>query len=255
MGYTNTTPQFGLPQYAPADTPQREDFNKAFKAISENMGKGGDVQSVNGKTGMVKLDADDVNAVNKAGDTMTGNLDIMSSGTVGYSAHGSDANMSIVISDNKNAIFYTGSNDGTKASQISINNEKKEVVFSTLNDVAWKNYQLFGEHNPLMELLWENASPQSAFLAQTISLDLSKYDRVRIDSRVSTSYAQILGAECRLNDGFFTLYIWGDSGKFSHRTGSTTINSVRFNNDQYNKEASDGSTCIPVRIYGIKGVG
>lgn len=41
MGYTNTTPQFGLPQYAPADMPQREDFNKAFKTISENMGKGG----------------------------------------------------------------------------------------------------------------------------------------------------------------------------------------------------------------------
>lgn len=41
MGYANTTPQFGLPQYAPADMPQREDFNKAFKIISENMGKGG----------------------------------------------------------------------------------------------------------------------------------------------------------------------------------------------------------------------
>ena len=76
MGYTNTTPQFGLPQYAPADMPQREDFNKAFKTISENMGKGGDVQSVNGKTGVVELDADDVNAVNKAGDTMAGDLTI-----------------------------------------------------------------------------------------------------------------------------------------------------------------------------------
>ena len=72
MGFSSQTKEFGLPQYVLSDVPQMEDFNKAFKTISENLGKGGNVDSVNGKTGVVVLSTKDVGAANKIINTASG---------------------------------------------------------------------------------------------------------------------------------------------------------------------------------------
>ena len=78
MGYSNQTPNFGLPQYAMGDIPTMDDYNRSFRVIDENLGKssgGGTVESVNGQTGTVVIDAEDVGAIpNMAGAVQTGNI-------------------------------------------------------------------------------------------------------------------------------------------------------------------------------------
>lgn len=111
--------------------------------------------------------------------------------------------------------------------------------------------------------LWENASPTSSFAAQTVSLDLSGYDRVAITYIASTL----------LSDSYS---IDADVGKVTQMTALTsasnasvvyvsrvaTVTKTGINFDYgYGKSiysttaASPGnSNVIPIAIYGIKGV-
>lgn len=109
--------------------------------------------------------------------------------------------------------------------------------------------------------LWENASPTSAFAAQTISLDLSNYSSVLITFRYSNStdahgYGQ--------NSLFAEI---GTSGRMVAPSVSTALRSVDITTsgvvfsggtyaNNYNSWSLtlDNSFCIPDAIYGVKGV-
>lgn len=135
-------------------------------------------------------------------------------------------------------------------------------------------------HNT-MDLLWENASPTSAFAAQTISVDFSKYDLIAIEhyspsmstyQYTGSSYAvygfEILRCDYAHN-GFIMASTWGSGGQGQHQSHAKRIVQIKDNSLWFSAAkghtlwaTSSGSSnvyeqgnnnCIPVKIYGIKG--
>lgn len=122
---------------------------------------------------------------------------------------------------------------------------------------SWGNW--FGWMNR-WELLWENASPTSAFAAQTISLNLSGYDFILVRGmyynylpsadmswhifKVGETYTQAMAC------------MRGDGSEFSRRLVTVATTGVTFTNGGINVSGVSGDrVAIPEEIYGIKGVG
>lgn len=114
-----------------------------------------------------------------------------------------------------------------------------------------------------MTLLWENASPTSEFPAQTIALDLSKYDAVQVEFAESwqTMSPRINVGKHGGVDQIGDIYRDVDSYFYvAHRDIRVTTTGVSFAdrlykyaNGQRYGVANQG--LIPFRIYGIQGVG
>ena len=117
------------------------------------------------------------------------------------------------------------------------------------------------------ELLWQNASPDSDFPAQTISLDLSKYQYIMVDT-VTTPSAIILR-----KGGSAALSLIVTSSSASNATilqvarrlvSASASKGVVFEDcmstmytttsGKFNDVAASNNTARPNRIYGIKGV-
>lgn len=104
-----------------------------------------------------------------------------------------------------------------------------------------------------MELLWENASPDSGFSAQTISLTLSEGDVVRIYAVNSpSSPALIPPVDIPVGK---TGYIIGktDSNALAFRSAGVTETGIAFTACNYGNASTD-SHAIPYKIYRLKGV-
>lgn len=121
------------------------------------------------------------------------------------------------------------------------------------------------------ELLWTNASPSSAFGAQTVSLDLSGYDQVLIKVRFGTSSGMFENAYmkhlCDIGETT-TIYAFNVPNTSSRNMG--LIVAVRNANISSSgivfsagltkaanitgNPSTDNSACIPYAIYGIKGI-
>lgn len=107
-----------------------------------------------------------------------------------------------------------------------------------------------------MVMLWENASPNSAFGAQTLNLSLGEYDLIRIVSHHDSDGATIIidcdlsvvvGESFELNGHF--------GGKANYREGTTSNTQVTFKACfESGSSTADNTRIIPMRIYGIKGV-
>lgn len=104
-----------------------------------------------------------------------------------------------------------------------------------------------------MHLLWTNASPDSAFAAQTISLDLTNYQFLIIS--VTRVYRDTQSNVIVQKNGFpcaMTAVYWGSQG------GSNTVRQATASNTGVVFSNAMGGVayyCIPQAIYGIKGVG
>lgn len=107
--------------------------------------------------------------------------------------------------------------------------------------------------------LWSNASPGSAFAAQTIRLDLSKYSAVAVfiaeETGNNTSGALFF---CRIGDGTTSRALLAYNAR-QYRSFYAYSNGVTFNGG-YNSGSVTGSLsannsyAIPRYIFGIKGV-
>ena len=109
-----------------------------------------------------------------------------------------------------------------------------------------------------MELLWENASPTSAFAAQTVNLDLSAFQMVAV-AIADHLYFVPIGGTTRFS------YIYNANGEQSIFTYVRQVvvseTGVTFGNcygssiasGNLKTETSNGSS-RPSKIYGIKGV-
>ena len=112
-----------------------------------------------------------------------------------------------------------------------------------------------------MTLLWENASPTSAFAAQTIALDLSEYSFVLV---ATTSWAPVfrlamVGKWAEIQDildinASYSGYIYGCKRGFNVLTTGITFEAAYYKaaNSTTSKLVNDRH--IPYKIYGIKGV-
>ena len=115
-----------------------------------------------------------------------------------------------------------------------------------------------------MDLLWTNASPNSDFATQTINLDLSKYDAIKV------FYLRHAGSPYQSSDEIEI----GTQGIIGFVEGGTTAGAYMAIRYRYitsvtevgvtfstgyigwagQAETKNESMAIPVKIYGIKGV-
>lgn len=120
----------------------------------------------------------------------------------------------------------------------------------------------------LMTLLWENPNPTSSFAAQTISLDLSNYDMVLIESRFHTSSYYDANFSRKIievgkRDTLEVLQT-PNASSVAYTMYNATRHVITSNSDVYFSDGkyknvtvsnaaftSDNSYCIPQKIYGI----
>ena len=111
-----------------------------------------------------------------------------------------------------------------------------------------------------MDLLWENASPEYSFGAQTITLDLSDYVLILIilknDTKANRLTSQIakVGYEVQYSFNFAYSQTSLDHGYFTGRMITINTDSIVFGGGKRGGEVAD-DRMIPWFIYGIKGVG
>lgn len=110
--------------------------------------------------------------------------------------------------------------------------------------------------------LWSNASPTSAFSAQTVtvSADMTSFDRIRIDYKYTTS-SDVRSIFVNVSDFSFTgayedevaLVSRPGSNAYVRRAIMASTTTVKFTTS-YRLNASGNSTsyAIPTGIYGVK---
>ena len=106
-----------------------------------------------------------------------------------------------------------------------------------------------------MELLWENASPNSEFAAQTVSVDLSGYQMIGLVFKwVSASDWSEQPMEI-LTKGDYQRLIsaTAETGSVSRRITKVSNTGITFAGGYANTGAHN-ACCVPTLIYGIKGV-
>ena len=126
-----------------------------------------------------------------------------------------------------------------------------EYTAETLPEYHARGYSLESAVCGNVELLWKNASPSSTFAAQTISLDLSEYDLIRIHAKIVDASTIVLPAVEGVVGETLAIHFYNGSMLYQR---DVTLNqtSIVFGNTG-NGGAANG-VCVPLRIYGIKGV-
>ena len=114
-------------------------------------------------------------------------------------------------------------------------------------------------HNKLsMELLWENASLDSEFAAQTVMLSLNEVTKIEIIYRNIISDEKSSSAIAYTNVLEWNFNAVDNNGKNVSRYLALNDNSVYFGNgyeySSYGSYSINNTVLIPYRIYGIKGV-
>ena len=105
-------------------------------------------------------------------------------------------------------------------------------------------------------LLWTNASPSSAFAAQTLDSsdgisDLSEYDSIAVVYKMSTSSNQYFEERCLLG-GRLTASALYSATSFVYRFINSSMSEIYVSAPA--GASTDTSYIIPYKIYGIKGV-
>ena len=130
-----------------------------------------------------------------------------------------------------------------------------------LGGVAANDYAKLSDLNGLqMELLWENASPDSEFAAQTLSIENGPYDMFIVTARKNTTSKDYPNTITFKNKSG---KINGFSEYLQYRSLTITDNTFNFSDavryTTYGSSSSsskdnDNSNVIPIYIFGIKGV-
>ena len=136
---------------------------------------------------------------------------------------------------------------------ISLKNTLKAISskFSALNTLL--------NDVPHYTLLWTNPNPTSSFSAQTISLDLSKYDAIAV---VFDRYGGVDVRSTQMileKNEKFTLGTTTDE-RLRYRACSFNDKGVSFDTPQMfptygswgSRTSADGYVDVPIKIYGIK---
>ena len=189
-------------------------------------------------------------------DTLKANKDECISVDMSNTNVGSTASINANLLNGKPADYYakaeTGLPEGGTVGQFLAKNSNVDY------DATWQDIVI--PEGISIELLWENAAPTSSFAAQTIELDLENYDLIMVEaSYVDTNdnalyFSQI--AKNIINNNITHSFSSGTSGSSSysqHRYSKIVENGIAFADAKRNGSTTN-TACIPVRVYGIKGV-
>ena len=112
---------------------------------------------------------------------------------------------------------------------------------------------------PHYTLLWTNPNPTSSFSAQTISLDLSKYDAVEVVAKGWHADPYVIFFGARVGEGAEIMTYGGIDYAVELNTRKFTLSSTGVAFQSGYKTALNSTTgsvsnshCIPTKIYGIK---
>ena len=129
---------------------------------------------------------------------------------------------------------------------------------TTLGNIASYNATtLVSGVNPIqigidMDLLWTNASPTSAFAAQTVSVDLSDYEEIyiifRIDDFIATYYPLLATKNLE-----YMANAIPDLTSSGVRKRTVVFNNSGATFSAAHSGSGDDNTClVPYKIYGIR---
>ena len=110
------------------------------------------------------------------------------------------------------------------------------------------------------KLLWTNPSPTSAFPAQSFSFDVSDYDSLMIESITDTSYStdarfrQIIQKTTTEYNTVCAATAKGKSALTSSRSYIAVNGVLSCGQGCIYAYGSNDEWCIPLRIWGIKGL-
>ena len=135
---------------------------------------------------------------------------------------------------------------------ISLKNTLKAITskFSALNTLL--------NDVPHYTLLWTNPNPTSSFAAQTISLDLSKYDAVEVVARQYATDSFVFSSKAEVGKfGKLFCYGYDDARELDTRRYEVSTTGVSFQTGYYTMISDSSGTassthCVPYKIYGIK---
>lgn len=124
---------------------------------------------------------------------------------------------------------------------------------SSGNKTSWYDWE---EVSGTFDLLWENASPTSAFAEQSIWKDFSKYSAIIVVASISTQYwDEYVTAIFPRDDKMELSWIGNDAGSKFKRFVYFNEGQISFTGT-FNQGAAANDRVVPYRIYGIKmGVG
>ena len=183
------------------------------------------VTSVNGKTGEVTLSFEDVDALGRKEQAAD-------SAKLG----GADAEE------------YAKKTD-VPLQELPDGGEAGQVLTRTEEGSAWSDLPQTGVK---LTLLWENASPASAFANQNIQV-ADGYEKYLVVGRVATVYPDALLGLINEGGGVLTGG-WGDSDDAWHRQIVNYGNGLLGFYYGFKGGSSNNAYCYPIRIYGITGV-
>ena len=217
---------------------------------SDEQGAGGSVTSVNGMQGDVVLDKNDIGL---------GNVDNVqqysASNPPPYpvtSVNGQTGAVSLSIPDSTSDLvndsgFVDAAGAAAAAPVQSVNGQTGAVSISL----------------PHLDLLWTNPNPTSSFGAQTIPLDLSEYPYFFVMYKSVTTATRVL-SQFVVRGIDWTMFIGSPSGasptyiQLQSRSIDSDVNGVTFSNGYHGYTSgysnNDPNACVPVYIYGVKGV-
>lgn len=242
--------------------------------------EGGSVMSVNGKGGAVVLSAGDVGAVPQPESPAAGQLlrvkAVAEDGTMTVecvSAETVKGNKSLKIVSAKNAsvLTYDGSTETTWTMSA------EWIGAAALEHTHTKSQVTDLETGLVFTKLWENTDESGAFAGQTITLDLTGYDGVAVwaknGSNTDTELYGPIPFQTKTNSEetyeiavgritSFNLYAPNSSTlktDIRMRLFAASRDRVEFTDTvflgQYQGTDSEAAgVCIPLRIYGVKGI-
>lgn len=134
------------------------------------------------------------------------------------------------------------------------------MVRGNARTLDWNgNENIAGEYSttygiaPVFKLLWVNSAPTSNFAAQTIPLNLANYDAVCIITKTTTS-SNYTYWQFGLVNGYITMANKSaNNATLTGRTAEVDDTGITFSTG-YQGSSTGTSYCIPVSIYGIKGI-
>lgn len=169
----------------------------------------------------------------------------------------------ICVSDELNEIRSSVIHVGTAAPSnpnVQLWLDTDEPGASVVNSVCGKNGTVVLDADDVgamsqWDLLWTNASPDSSFAAQTVSLDLSEYDVIMIALAQSTSPSgEYIYTEIAFIDGKIHMLMGNFSGTTTRRMATISSTGIIFNVGEIPAGATYNDRMIPLQIWGIKGV-
>jgi hypothetical protein len=109
-----------------------------------------------------------------------------------------------------------------------------------------------------MTLLWENAKPTSTFAAQTVEIDFTGYEMCMIEYNYNSENNTLLMSQTAKIEVGYSIWLISVSGNASEGVPQSRKSAFVDSGISFDAGKRTGSTnntvCVPVRVYGMKGV-